>query len=45
VNSGFTVSGLAGDVPVSYDEGKRLIRRRAITVIRAEAGNSLDAAK
>jgi len=32
-------------VPVSYDEGKRLIRRRAITVIRAEAGNSLDAAK
>ena len=41
VNPGFTSSGLTGDVPVSYDEGKRLIGRESLVILQYSALNNV----
>ena len=43
-NRDFTRSGLANDVPVSYREGTRRIRRAALTVLGYSVVNNLGAA-
>ena len=40
-NPRFTVSGRANDVPVSYEEGTRRIRRAALTVLQYSAANNV----
>jgi hypothetical protein len=40
-NQGFTVTGQANDVPVSYDEGKRRIGRESLVILGKSALNNL----
>jgi hypothetical protein len=43
-NPRFTVSGLPNDVPVAYSEGKRMIRRDALTLLQYSMLNNVAAA-